>query len=256
MTKPTALAATRRNAAALVAGALASVAGATNATAAPSALRGVVRYRERIALPPNAICEISLLDVSLADAPSVAIARTTVRGRRSPIPYRLPYDSRRIKPGRTYALQARISAGGRLLFVTTTRHAVFDGRRLNTDIDVERVAQSAPDERAPFGAWLAEDIGGRGVIDNARTMIELRASGEAFGSGGCNRISGRADVKGAALRFGPMISTRMACAPALMDQERKFLDALAATRGFRFERDKLALLDEAGGRLALLARTS
>lgn len=254
MTNPMALAATRRSACALLAGALAPIVGTSGAVAAPRTIRGAVSYRERIALPRNAICEISLLDVSLADAPSQTIARTIVRGRQSPIPYRLSYDDRRIRPGRSYALQARISAGGRLLFVTTTRHSVFDGRPLNGNIEVERAARSEAAEPAPFGDWLAEDVGGRGVIDNARTTIELRAEGVVTGSGGCNRFSGRAQLSGTALRFDPMISTRMACAPALMDQERKFLDALAAVRGWRFEREKLALLDGSETRLVLLAR--
>src|SRR4051794_9818013 len=72
--------------------------------AAGKTLRGGVSYRERIALPPDAILEVRLLDVSLADAPSTTLAVTRVKTRhRLPIPYRLRFDDARIKPGRSYA---------------------------------------------------------------------------------------------------------------------------------------------------------
>ncbi len=41
------------------------------------------------------------------------------------------------------------------------------------------------------------------------------------------------------------LSTRMACEPTVMDQERRFLAALAAVRVFRREADRPLLLDEA-----------
>ena len=63
------------------------------ALAAPRTLTGTVTYRERIALPPGAVVEVSLLDVSLADAPSRTIARTRITARRQvPIPYRLRFN--------------------------------------------------------------------------------------------------------------------------------------------------------------------
>ena len=49
--------------------------------------------------------------------------------------------------------------------------------------------------------------------------------------------------------FGGIGTTRMACAPALMDQEQKFLGALAATRTFRFEGPYLRFYDAGGAEL-------
>ena len=59
------------------------------------------------------------------------------------------------------------------------------------------------------------------------------------GSGGCNRLFGAATVAGDSLTFGDIGTTRMACAPAVMEQEQKFLAALAATRSFRFDGPQL-----------------
>jgi heat shock protein HslJ len=100
-------------------------------------------------------------------------------------------------------------------------------------------------------SWLAEDIGGRGVIDNAQTTITFEAEGRVAGSGGCNRYFGPVTIEGNAIRFGDLGATRMACVPALMDQEQTFFDALAATRSYRFDDlgHKLEFLGEDGAGL-------
>lgn len=95
-------------------------------TPAPKAsLDGEVFYLQRIALPPAATLSVSLLDVSLADAPSVTLAeqKGPVKGQ-VPLPFHLDYDPGQIKPGHSYSVAARIELDGKLLFITTERHAV------------------------------------------------------------------------------------------------------------------------------------
>ena len=46
-----------------------------------------------------------------------------------------------------------------------------------------------------------------------------------------------------------MATTRMACAPNVMQQERKLLDALQATRSYRFDGAVLTLRDVSGAEL-------
>lgn len=93
---------------------------------APTAsLDGEVFYLQRIALPPTAILSVSLLDVSLADAPSVTLAeqKGPVKGQ-VPLPFHLNYDPAQIKAGHSYSVSARIELDGKLLFITTERHSV------------------------------------------------------------------------------------------------------------------------------------
>ncbi len=104
------------------------------------------------------------------------------------------------------------------------------------------------------GTWLAEDIRGGGVIDNAQSTISFAPEGSATGSGACNRFRGPAKVEGTTVTIGPLAATRMACAPALMDQEQKFLAALEAARSFRLEGTLLKLLDEGGSEIMRLTR--
>lgn len=62
----------------------------------------------------------------------------------------------------------------------------------------------------------------------------------AGGFGGCNRLGGAYELSGAALRFGPLIATRMACMEGGA-QEQPYFDALAAVRGWRLSGDRLTL---------------
>ncbi|MEZ5897454.1 MAG: META domain-containing protein [Parvularculaceae bacterium] len=101
--------------------------------------------------------------------------------------------------------------------------------------------------------WLVEDIGGRGVVDIARTTMQFGEDGRLTGGGACNRYGAPYTITGEGLSFGRAISTRKACPPAIMDQENKFFDALAAID--RFEIDETgALLLYGGGERLLLAR--
>ncbi|KFC75611.1 Heat shock protein-like protein [Bosea sp. LC85] len=238
--------------------ALALVTPAGGALAAPMTLRGTVLFRERIALPRTATVEVRLLDVSLADAPAKTIAETRLPARRNPIRYALRFDRAQIEPRRTYALQARITDGERLLFINTTRHTVFAGGRNSTTIRVEHVAREqaeAPRPATPVGRWLAEDIRGGGVIDRLQSVLELAADGKVSGTGGCNRMSGSAKLSGPQISFGPLASTRMACTLAAMNQESKFFAALESARSWRIDRqDKLVLLDAGGTPIMRLAR--
>lgn len=99
----------------------------------PVSVTGSITYRERMALPPTAQIEITLADVSLADAPSTTIARQafTADGRQVPFAFSLTVDQRRLDQRHSYAVSARISdASGRLMFITDTRNSVaFDGGR-------------------------------------------------------------------------------------------------------------------------------
>ncbi|ACB94895.1 META domain-containing protein [Beijerinckia indica] len=115
-----------------------------------------------------------------------------------------------------------------------------------------------PAQGSLIGRWLAEDILGGGVIDRLQSVLEIAADGTVSGSGGCNRMRGHATIDGEKLSFGPLITTRMACSPAVMDQEGKFLASLEKVRSFRIDnaQRKLILFDDAGNRILVLAALS
>ena len=94
--------------------------------------------------------------------------------------------------------------------------------------------------------WLAARIKGSAVTGSAKSTMAIATGGKVTGSGGCNRLLSTALISGDTIAFGEIGTTRMACAPAAMEQERRFLDALAATRTFRVEGAHLILRDAGG----------
>ncbi|NOJ38425.1 YbaY family lipoprotein [Bradyrhizobium australiense] len=230
-----------------------------SASADITVLRGTVNYRESMALPPNAFVLVQLLDVSLPDAPARVIAEDRIRGATGgPIPYRLSFDRQQINLDHSYALQARIFDGDRLLFINASHHAVFAGGRNSTRILVRRIEATAAHTVSIVGKWLAEDILGGGVIDRLQTILEIAPDGVVTGSGGCNRFRGKAIIDGERISFRQLTSTKMSCAPAAMQQEDKFQQALEATRRFRVDTQehRLILLDDGDKRVALFAEVS
>lgn len=88
---------------------------------------GTITYRQRIALSPNAVIEVKLLDISRADAPSVTIAEQTLKpaGKQVPIAFELQYEPARIDTRRRYAIQVRIYESSQLRFINSQAYPVI-----------------------------------------------------------------------------------------------------------------------------------
>jgi putative lipoprotein len=222
-------------------------------------IAGEVFYRERIALPPNAVLTVRLSDVSLADAPEAVVAEQKIDpAGQVPIKFEIKLDPAVIQPNVNYALQARITVDNSLWFINDERHAVDPLKPEPAQLMLKMVKQDTEAASATtlVGAtWLAEDINGGGVIDNAQSTFSLASDGKVTGNGGCNRFFAQAEVEGDKIRIGKAGATMMACPPALMDQERKFFAALEATATFRIDADgKLFLVDAKGVDIVRFAR--
>ena len=111
----------------------------------------------------------------------------------------------------------------------------------------------AADKDAIVGEWLLEDSSGG--VDRIRTTVTFTGDGKVNGSGGCNRFTGKVEITGDALRFGPLATMRMACPPAVMGHEQTFLHMLQGVRSWAIDsQGKLILRDDGGKPLALLTR--
>jgi len=117
---------------------------ASTGTASQSVITGTVTYRNRSALPPTAVIEVTLADISLADAPAKVIStqRIEANGKQVPFPYELRYDPAQIDPRLTYAVSARITEGEKLLFISDTVYPVLTRGAPMTGVDILVVAMS------------------------------------------------------------------------------------------------------------------
>ncbi|GIZ13287.1 META domain-containing protein [Pseudomonas sp. NCCP-436] len=83
-------------------------------------------------------------------------------------------------------------------------------------------------------AYRVEWIGERPLIDRSHLSITFAADGRAHGNAGCNHWFASYQLDGERLRFESPGSTRRMCAPALMEQEQRFLAALEKVERWDF----------------------
>ncbi|GAA3547805.1 YbaY family lipoprotein [Zobellella aerophila] len=112
-------------------------------------LTGTLTYQQRIALPDDARVQVTLLDVSLADAPATQLAEHTfvTEGRQVPLPFSLSYDGDAINQAHRYAVRGEIrDAEGRLMWTTDSYYGVLTQGQ-PTD-QVELMLKQVSDARA------------------------------------------------------------------------------------------------------------
>ncbi|MEF1310350.1 YbaY family lipoprotein [Vibrio mytili] len=112
-----------------------------SAEASMKTITGTVAYRERIALPDNAVVTVVLEDVSLADAPATVLAKQTfeTKGKQVPFDFQLSYDSNDIQAKHRYSVRARIEVDGKLLFISDTNNAVITDEAQTHELNIRMV---------------------------------------------------------------------------------------------------------------------
>lgn len=75
-------------------------------------------------------------------------------------------------------------------------------------------------------SWRAEDIDGRGVLERVESTLTFDGAQRITGQAACNHYFGGLGLGDGTIRLKPAGTTRMACAPDVMDQESRFLAAL------------------------------
>jgi heat shock protein HslJ len=101
--------------------------------------------------------------------------------------------------------------------------------------------------------WRIESLKGTGTIDTGQTEFVIDAGGRLATTIGCNRMGAAAKIDGDKLSFSQLMSTRMACAEALMDQEMLYGDTLLKVHSYAIENGLLVLKSKAGDPLITLA---
>ncbi|HKM68212.1 MAG TPA: YbaY family lipoprotein [Candidatus Acidoferrum sp.] len=93
----------------------------------PGTISGTVTYLVRVALPPTAVIQVQLQEVSLADAPPNALAedKFALGDRQVPVPFTLKFDPAKIDSKHTYGVTARIFVGGELRFLNDHAYLVL-----------------------------------------------------------------------------------------------------------------------------------
>lgn len=120
--------------------------------------------------------------------------------------------------------------------------------RLEVNGEMYRGCGGRPEKMLRGTEWVVEDIGDTGIIDSSRVTMEFLEDQHVAGHASCNQFSGGWNLTGEGLDLTRLVSTRKACAPALMNQEERFLSLLEEVQNFDIGRHGELLLRAADGR--------
>jgi heat shock protein HslJ len=88
----------------------------------------------------------------------------------------------------------------------------------------------------PGTSWELVDLDGTEAVGETPPSITFNDDGTVNGSTGCNTFSGEVTIEGSEVTFGPMATTRMACAEeSVSEQEQAFLLAMEGVTGYTID---------------------
>ncbi len=226
----------------------------------PHTVTGTARFEGQVALPPGAVLEVSVADVSRADARAATLAQVKIPASGpQPLRFTLPVNRKLVQERGSYSVRAEILVDGKALYVTDRAYLVL-GHSGNTQTDVllrpvdTRAQPASP--RIENVRWALVSLDGQPLPQQAPDLTPyfvLNADGNRVtGSGGCNALVGTYTLNGQALQMlrGPRRELQV-CATD-MERERAFMFALATTEQWAMQGTRLRLLDRLGAQVALL----
>jgi heat shock protein HslJ len=84
------------------------------------------------------------------------------------------------------------------------------------------------------------------VLANTQITLIFGPAKQLSGNDGCNQYSGTYDTNGNQITIGPLVTTMMACAPEVMQQESTYMIALQSATSFEQSAQQLIITHPAG----------
>ncbi len=131
-------------------------------------ITGTVAYRDRTALPRDAVLNVELREVlSYGNSRPITLTRQSYTAARQPISFSLDYDPTQIDSRRNYVLHANITSGGRQIYSMRQDTPILgsNGQSQNVQLLVESTATAYPggggfanqrDQIAQISTWFRE----------------------------------------------------------------------------------------------------
>lgn len=217
------------------------------ALAETATISGAAGYRERIALAPGAVLEISLQDVSRADAAAPVLSSQRFAMSGVPHAFRLNYDPDLIDERLSYSVSAKILVDEQVLFRTTSHNAVLT-RGAGDELDLMLTKMSTAGTKELAGSnWEVFELGGKRLATEKLPTLQFDSENRVAAHAGCNRFNGSYAQGPDRLSFSPnMAGTMMACPPPYDELEKEFIATLGQVTGIVSGGDQAALISENG----------
>ena len=212
-------------------------------------------------LPPEAVFEATLLDVTQPDQPPVVLGRQRRQPAGQP-PYALwiPYPSARFVPKGRYEVRTTVTLEGRLLLASDGRYPVpQDAAYRHVDVQMQRLLPLAATVEASVPLllthWRLVEMAGEALSRPADGvsvphLVFQADEPRVAGSGGCNRFLADYELQPQSghLRMGQLVSNISLCLQS-SGLETQYFEALLAVRGFRQVGTQLLLRGAEGEQL-------
>jgi putative lipoprotein len=225
-----------------------------NKTSAAKTVTGNALYRERMALPPNAVLTVRLEDVSRADAAADVIGEQTIKldGKQAPIPFEIAYAPAKIDPRHRYNVRAQIDVDGTTMFTSAQATPVLtEGHPAHAQVMMQRARPSTAEAAASESPlvntyWKLTEVNGSPIgapPQGAREphLVLTQQENRFHGFGGVNQLLGsfKLDWQNLTIRPGPM--TQAAGPAEAMNQERAFTRALTTVTSYKIAGQDLTM---------------
>lgn len=214
-------------------------------------------YRERIALPPGAVA-VAAVEIA-GSGTVVGETRDELADQSVPISVTLHVDRLRLPQDAGLVFRGSIEVDGAPVWKSEPQPVDLTSETIDLGSVMLRAVEetdmtdvNTPVASSLAGTWVVEDILGGGIIDSSRVTLDFSEQRVA-GRASCNSYQGAWSLQDGQLSIVDVAVTMMSCPEAIMNQERRFLDALESTDGMRFD-DTGALFLTSGGNDLLRAR--
>ncbi|WP_295813446.1 META domain-containing protein [uncultured Nitratireductor sp.] len=218
-------------------------------------ISGELTYRARIALPPESLAIVELRNAREPEnAKVLAETRIVLDGKQVPIPFALATGKAQLEAGGSYRLRGGVLDGLQIRWLTDP--VTIDPEK--EKIELGTLILKPYETATPFGMitmdeitgieWVVEDIDGGGIIDSSRVTLTFDEDGRVGGRASCNSYGARWSEENGKLTISQAVSTEMACAEALMNQEQKFLAIPADLKFFAMTLQGALMLQTVDGR--------
>lgn len=221
-------------------------------------ISGTLTYRERIALPPSAQMEIVVSDITLGRNEELILSRkvNTIGQASPPIPFSIDVSKLNLSDGPLYGLRAFIREPDGTIMFRTSEPFLLNLRSDTVDIGDIRLSMTSSDDPGlagipglQEGEWRVTQIGGDVVPQDSAPTMTFATDGRLYGSTSCNRFNSSYSLDGTSLGVGTLAATKRACETGLMEQERRFLDAISLIENVSLEAGGFLVLSGNGQRL-------
>lgn len=117
---------------------------ATAVPLSPASVSGTATYRERMALPPEAVFEASVEDALRGEGAAAPIGAVRLASPRVPVDFAIGIDAGKLQPRHSYVLHARITLNGKTLFTADApAPGLASGAAMHIDVMLRRAGDEA-----------------------------------------------------------------------------------------------------------------